>query len=127
MGVQFHETCTTATKIVQAGMLRTCREYVNQTGRSLLSWEVVLHHNLDGVVCAACGGSFKTPPPGCGTAVWIEMRPDGDRLYHSDSDAGENKECRPADIPIWWDITGLPDDGDGESAQLNLFEFVEEP
>lgn len=125
MNGRFIETCTTATKIVQHGALEYCRDFVNQTGRSLLSWEVVLHHNLDGATCAACGGPFKTPRPGCGTAVWIEMRPDGDQLYHSEASGA--RECRPADIPIWWHVLKSPDDDESGQLQLNLLEFDEEP
>lgn len=55
MDRRFIETCTTATAIVRAGGLKVCRDFIDQTGRPLLSREVVLHHNLDGATCAACG------------------------------------------------------------------------
>lgn len=119
------ESCTTATMIEQqAGALERCRAWVAQMGRPLLSWEVVGHWNVAAETCAACGGAFEEPPFGCGTAVWIEMRPDGDRLYHSE--ASGKRECRPAGVPIWWHVPLLGEDAESEAVQSDIFGFIKE-
>ena len=97
--------------------------HIAQTGKSLLSSAVLLYGycGLENETCAGCGGAFTHHNNGAGTAVVIELRPDGNSLYHCKGNL--EPDCWPADVPFWHSVIQPPSEElEQQAEQLNLFD-----